>query len=382
MNGVALFAAATLATTLPALALDQARLERIAAEIFEPIMAEYKVPGLAVGIVIDGETHIFTTGVANPTAGTPVTTDTLFELGSVSKLFTVTLAAQAEGDGVLALDEPVAASIPALDGAPFGDLTLATLATHATGGMPLHVPEGVTTRAKLDAWLARWKPAAPPATTRSYSNLSIGLHGAIVADRLGVSYAEAMQDGLFPALGLESTFVRVPEARMADYAMGTNRDGRPTRMNPGFLVEEAYGVRSTIVDMTRFLAAALGTVDIDPGLAAALARIRTAYADTAHYAQAMIWEGYAWPVDRATLEAGNSLDMALKRQPMTPRNPPATPGGSMFWNKTGSTSGFGTYVALLPDERIGVVVLANRGYPNPVRAAATVRLIEALMTAE
>ncbi len=382
MNRVALFAAATVAMTLPAMALDQAAFERIAAGILAPIMAEYKVPGLAVGVVIDGETYVFTTGLANARSGTPVTTDTLFELGSVSKLFTVTLAAEAEGDGVLALDEPVAASIPELEGTPFGALTLASLATHSTGGMPLHVPEGVTTRAKLDAWLARWKPAVPPERTRSYSNLSIGLLGAIVADRLGTSYAEAMEAGLFPALGLTDTFVRVPEDRMDDYAMGTNRDGRPTRMNPGFLVEEAYGIRSNIVDMTRFLAASLGVADIDPGLAAALARTRTAYADTAHYAQAMIWEGYAWPVDPSALEAGNHLDMALKRQPMTPRTPPAEPEGAMFWNKTGSTSGFGTYVALVPSEKIGVVILANRAYPNPVRAAATVKLIEALLAAD
>jgi beta-lactamase class C len=382
MNRIALFAAATLAMTAPALALDQARFEQVASQIFEPIMAEYKIPGLAVGVVIDGETHIFTAGLANAKTGTPVTPETLFELGSVSKLFTVTLAAEAEGDGVLALDEPVAASIPDLDGTPFGALTLAALATHSTGGMPLHAPEGVTSRAKLNAWLVKWKPAAPPATIRSYSNLSIGLLGAIVADRLGTSYADAMEGGLFPALGLTDSFVRVPEARMADYAMGTNRDGRPTRMNPGFLVEEAYGIRSNVVDMTRFLAAALGEADIDPGLAAALARTRTAYADTAYYAQAMIWEGYVWPVDRQALEAGNSLDMALKPQPMTPRTPPAAPEGSMLWNKTGSTSGFGTYVALLPDEKIGVVVLANRAFPNPVRAAATLELIAALLAAD
>lgn len=382
MKRVALLAAAMVAMTVPGLALDQARFERVAADIFAPIMVEYKIPSLAVGVVIDGETHVFTTGLANAKAGTPVTADTLFELGSVSKLFTVTLAAEAEGDGLLSLDDRIALHIPDLDGTPFGDLTLASLATHSTGGMPLHAPEGVTSLAKLDAWLARWKPAAPPEHTRSYSNLSIGLLGAIVADHLGTSYAAAMEDGLFPALGLTDTFVRVPEARMADYAMGTNRDGRPTRMNPGFLVEEAYGIRANIVDMTRFLAAALGTTHIDPGLAAALARTRTAYADTAHYAQAMIWEGYAWPVDPSALEAGNHLDMALKRQPMTPRVPPAPPEGAMFWNKTGSTSGFGTYVALLPNEKIGVVVLTNRAFPNTVRAAATVDLIEALFAAE
>lgn len=378
MNRIVLFAAATMAMTLPALALDQASFERIAERVFEPIMAEYGIPGLAVGVVMDGETHLFTAGVANPKAGTPVTTDTLFELGSVSKLFTVTLAAEAEGKGRLSLDHRVGEYVPALAGTAFGDLTLAALATHSTGGMPLQVPQGIGDRAALEAWLAKWKPAAPPSTTRSYSNVSIGVLGAIVADRLGTTYAEAMDEGLLHALGLGQTFVRVPEARMADYAMGTSRDGKPVRVNPAVLAEEAYGVKSSVTDMARFLAAALGEADVDPGLAAALARTRTAYADTAFYAQAMIWEGYPWPVDRTTLEAGNSLDMALKPQAITPRTPPAEPEGDMFWNKTGSTAGFGAYVALLPSEKIGVVVLANRAFPNPVRAMATIELIEAL----
>ena len=382
MRRIAVLAAATLAMVQPALALDQARFERIATEIFAPIMAEHGVPGLALGVVIDGASHVFTAGVADPKTGRPVTVDTLFELGSVSKIFTVTLAARVEGDGLLDIDERVAAYMPDLDGTAFGDLTLAALATHATGGMPLHPPEGVTSTARLHAWLARWKPAAQPSGTRSYSNLSIGVLGALVADRLGTSYAAAMDGDLLPALGMDGTFVRIPEARQGDYAMGTNRDGRPTRMNVGFLVEEAYGLKSSVTDMTRFLAVALGVAGIDPGLAAALARTRTAYSDTAHYAQAMVWEGYPWPVDGAALAGGNALDMALKPQPLVPRAAPAEPEGSTYWNKTGSTSGFGTYVALLPAEGVGVVLLANRAFPNPVRAAATVRLIRALRAAE
>lgn len=382
MNRIALLAAATMAMTLPAMALDQAQFERIAAEVYEPIMAEYAIPGLAVGVVMDGETYVFTAGVANRKTKAPVTAGTLFELGSVSKLFTVALAAEAEGDGVLAIDERVAAYLPAFAGTAFGDLTLAALATHATGGMPLQVPPGVDNRAELDAWLARWTPAGTPALTRSYSNVSIGLLGAIVAGRLGVAYAEALDGGLLPALGLDNTFVRVPESRMADYAMGTARDGSPARVNPALLAEEAYGVKSSVTDMTRFLALHLGMIDIAPELAAALARTRTAYADTAHYAQAMVWEGYAWPVARKTLAAGNALEMALEPHPFTPRTPPAEPDGAMFWNKTGSTNGFGAYVVLVPSEALGVVVLANRSWPNPVRATATLGLIEALLAAD
>ena len=64
----------------------------------------------------------------------------------------------------------------------------------------------------------------------------------------------------------------------------------------------------------------------------------------------------------------------MKPQPIRRREGPmARP---ILLNKTGSTNGFGTYVAMLPDEQTGVVVLANRNYPNPARADATFQRIE------
>ncbi|WEX86596.1 serine hydrolase [Sinorhizobium garamanticum] len=56
------------------------------------------------------------------------------------------------------------------------------------------------------------------------------------------------------------------------------------------------------------------------------------------------------------------------------------PQKDVIINKTGSTNGFGGYVVLLPGENLGIVVLANRNYPNEARVRATYALIEALLS--
>ncbi|MDB6452714.1 class C beta-lactamase [Falsirhodobacter sp. 20TX0035] len=372
-------ALALLAAPAHARDLTDDQFHDIAEDIFRPLMQELDIPGLAIGVTLDGRPHVFAEGFADRDTRRPVDADTLFELGSVSKLFNVALAALAEEEGLLSLDAPVSQERPALKGSAFDRITLNDLAAHATGGLPLQVPEGIVDDASLNDYLAHWTPEGdPPQTLRSYSNVSIGLLGRITADRFGASYDTALSEHLLPALGLNSTFVTVPEEAMDRYAFGYSRTGAPVRVNPGMLDAEAYGIRSTVTDMTRFLDAHLGNLDLPEPVDAALARTRVAGYDTAHFAQGMIWEGYPWPVDPAQLAAGNAPEMALTPQPLTRHDPQALQG---LLNKTGATNGFGAYVAMVPSERIGVVVLANRNYPNPVRAEATRRLIHDLLQA-
>jgi len=350
--------------------------QRRAAEIFPPLMKAHDIPGLVVGLSREGRREFFAAGVTARKDGKPIDADTLFELGSVSKTFNVALAALASVRGRLALDKPVAEVLPRFKGTPFGALTPIDLATHATGGMPLQVPDGVRTDAALDDWLAAWKPAAPPQTRRSYSNISIGMLGRVTASALGTSYKEAAQGTLFPMLGLKSTYIDVPAAAKARYAMGYNRANKPVRVTPSLLDAEAYGVKSSARDMLRFLDAHLGTVEVPAELSRALALTRTGYFETASYVQDMVWEQYPWPVGLDRLLAGNSMDMALKSQPITRLAPPLAPQRDVFINKTGSTAGFGAYAVMLPAQRTGLVILANRGYPNGERAKAAYELIE------
>lgn len=373
------FAAAVLAAPAYAQDLTQQEFQEISERVFRPVIEEFDIPGMAIGVTLHGEHYIFADGLADRAASRPVGPDTIFELGSNSKLFNVTLAALGEEKGLLSLQDPVSAELPSLAGSAFDRISLYDLSTHATGGLPLQVPDDIADNQGLMTYLAAWKPEGDTKSLRSYSNVSIGLLGLITAERFGKSYEDALTEDLLPALGLNSTFITVPEIAMGHYAFGYSRtDDSPVRVNPGMLDAEAYGIKSSVTDMTRFLDAHLGNLALDDEMTAALAKTRMSEFDTAHYTQAMIWEGYPWPVDASELTAGNSADMSMTPQPMTRRASKAL-DGAVFLNKTGATNGFGSYVAMIPSEQIGVVVLANRNYPNPVRAEATRKLIHLLL---
>ena len=367
------------ASVAPARAQGAPDFGKVAAPIFSALAKANDIPGLVVGITRNGEHEILAIGQTARTDGRPVDGNTLFELGSVSKTFNVVLAALAAERGRLDLNAPLENVAQRLAGTAFGALTPLDLATHATGGMPLQLPDGVRNEKELVAWLAAWKPPATPATRRAYSNISIGVLGLVTATALGTSFPRAAENDLFPALGLASTYIEVPEDAMARYAMGYTKADKPARVTPGLLAPEAYGVKSTALDMLTFLDANMGVGTVAPDIARALARTHTGYYETSSYVQEMVWERYPWPVGRDRLLKGNSLDMATKPQPITRLDPPSPPAPASFVNKTGSTNGFGSYVVMLPAEKLGVVLLANRNYPNEERVKAVYALVEGLL---
>ncbi|MCP2156563.1 class C beta-lactamase [Agrobacterium tumefaciens] len=362
-------------------AADDARLKAITDAAIKPVMEKNGIPGLAVGISVDGENHVFTYGVMSKTTGQPVTPQTLFELGSISKTFTVTLSTYAETQGKLSLSGKVEDYLPSMKGKPFGDVTLMHLGTHTAGGFPLQVPDDVKTEPQLLAYLKAWKPAYKAGTHRTYANPSIGMLGYVTAKAMGQSYDSAMQDVLFPALGLKNTFTVVPKAKMADYAQGYKRTGEPARMTPAILSSEAYGVRSTATDMIRFVNANMGLEKLDGKLQQAIANTHTGYFSVGAMTQDMIWEQYAYPAALKTLIETNSGAL-LKTVPVSEISPPMKPRGDVFINKTGSTNGFGAYVAFIPEQKLGIVILANKNYPNEDRVAVAYEILNGLKSSE
>ena len=365
----------------PALAADEARLKAITDAAIKPIMEKNGIPGLAVGISVDGESYIFTYGVMSKSTGQPVTAETLFELGSISKTFTATLATYAEANGHLSLSGRVKDYLPGMKGTAFGDVTLTHLGTHTAGGFPLQVPDNVKTETQLLAYLKSWKPSYGAGTHRTYANPSIGMLGYITAKAMGQGYDAAMQDTLFPALGLKDTFTVVPKAKLANYAQGYTRNDEPVRLTPGILSSEAYGVRSTATDMIRFVNANLGLEKLDGKIRQAIASTHTGYFAVGAMTQDLVWEQYARPVALKTLVQSNSGAL-LKTVPVQEIAPPLKPGQDVFINKTGSTNGFGAYVAFIPQRKLGIVILANKNYPNEDRVTAAVEILTAVDKAD
>lgn len=365
----------------PALAADEARLKAITDAAIKPIMEKNGIPGLAVGISVDGESYIFTYGAMSKSTGQPVTAETLFELGSISKTFTATLATYAEANGHLSLSGRVKDYLPGMKGTAFGDVTLTHLGTHTAGGFPLQVPDNVKTETQLLAYLKSWKPSYGAGTHRTYANPSIGMLGYITAKAMGQGYDAAMQDTLFPALGLKDTFTVVPKAKLANYAQGYTRNDEPARLTPGILSSEAYGVRSTATDMIRFVNANLGLEKLDGKIRQAIASTHTGYFAVGAMTQDLVWEQYARPVALKTLVQSNSGAL-LKTVPVQEIAPPLKPGQDVFVNKTGSTNGFGAYVAFIPQRKLGIVILANKNYPNEDRVTAAVEILTAVDKAD
>jgi beta-lactamase class C len=103
----------------------------------------------------------------------PVTGDTLFEVGSVSKTFTATLVAYAQSAGHLSLSDHASKYLPALRGSSFDNISLLNLGTHTSGGLPLQVPDDVKDNEQLMRYFRDWKPAYAPGSFRTYTNPSI-----------------------------------------------------------------------------------------------------------------------------------------------------------------------------------------------------------------
>ncbi|AKM32766.3 class C beta-lactamase [Pandoraea faecigallinarum] len=334
-----------------------------------PLMARQDIPGMAVGIVFDGQSYVFDYGLADKAANTPVTNDTLFEIGSVSKTFTATLAAYAQAAGMLSLTDKTSRIAPEFAGTPFGDVKLLNLATHTTGGMPLQVPDNAGNLDEITQYLKAWKPAKPTGTVRTYSNVSIGALGWLTARAMHGEFATLMSDHVFKPLGLKHTFLRVPEDQQANYAWGY-KDGQPVRVNPGVFEQEAYGVKTTASDLLRFVRANLGETVYERRLRHAIYATRTSYFFDTPMTQDLIWEQYPFPVSVDTLLDGNSSRMAYEPTPARELTPPMAPSPVSWVNKTGSTNGFGAYVAFVPSKQMGIVLLANKNYAMDERIRA------------
>ncbi len=152
--------------------------------VVEPLMKEYGIPGMAVGVTVDGKQYLYNYGVASKETREAVTGHTLFEVGSFSKTFAATLASYARVENKLSFSDDVAGYLPELKGTAFDEVSLLELGTH-TSGLQLFVPDEVQTKGQLMAYLKLWKPVHESGTHGIYSNVGLGLLGMIAAKRFG-----------------------------------------------------------------------------------------------------------------------------------------------------------------------------------------------------
>lgn len=356
-----------------------AQLQALVTQAVTPVMQQNTIPGLTVALTLKGQTHYFNYGVADKDAGQKVSENTLFEVGSVSKTFTATLAGYAQATGKLDLSSKASQLWPELKGSAFDNISVLQLGTYSAGGLPLQFPAEADSSDKMLGYYQQWKPQFPAGSHRLYSNPSLGLFGYLTAKSLGQPFEQAMTQTLLPKLGLQHTFLSVPPAQSKLYAQGYDSADQPVRVSPGALDAEAYGIKTSAADLLRYVQAQLKPASLAPELHNAIANTHIGYYRVGDMTQGLGWERYPYPISLKKLQNGNSTPMAVEPHTVEWLTPPQTEPANVLFNKTGSTRGFGAYVAFVPSRDMGIVILANKNYPNAERVKIAHTVFAALV---
>jgi beta-lactamase class C len=371
-----LIAVCTLTTNC--FAVDPSEVRDVVDKVILPLMQEQNIPGMAVAVTVDGKSYFFNYGVASKETKERITSETLFEIGSISKTFTATLASYAQVNGDLSLSDSASKYVSSLRGSSFDRISLINLGTHTSGGLPLQVPDNIKNTDQLMDYFKHWQPTYAAGTSRTYSNVSIGMLGMITARSMHQTFEEAIEKKLFPELGMTQSYIHVPAGQMDRYAQGYNSEDEPIRMSPGVLASEAYGVKSSAADMIRFINANMQVAKLNGKLQRAVVATHTGYFISGELTQDLIWEQYPYSVDLKQLLAGNSYRMINQANVATKLSEPLPPQANVLIDKTGSTNGFGSYVAFIPARKVGIVMLANKSYPIDARVSAAFEILTQL----
>ncbi|KXZ73507.1 Beta-lactamase [Acinetobacter venetianus] len=368
----------SVSSTLWAKDLTEQQVKAVIDQQFKPLLAQYNIPGLAVAVTLNGQHYFVNYGVASKQSQQPVRNDTLFELGSVSKTFNATLAGYAQAQGKLSFSDHPAKYFPELNNTAVNRATILNLGTYTAGGFPLQFPDEVVTQQDMVKYFQKWQPKTKISVARQYSNPSIGLMGYVTALAMKKPYSELIEKTLFPQLGLKQSFIHAPESQMGNYAWGYKND-QAMRVSAGMFDAEAYGVKSSSADMLKFIDAQLNPQQLKQPMRKTIENTHVGYFKVGAMTQGLGWEQYTYPVSLATLLQGNSSKMALESHTVTPIKQPKLASAATLFNKTGATNGFGAYVAFIPQQKIGIVMLANTNFPNEARITASYQTIQQLL---
>src|SRR5437899_5874641 len=215
---------------------QQVNVEQIVKQKIQPILPENsKGGGVAVAVRMNGKTEFFNYGMADDARNRPVTADSIFNLGSVGKLFATTSLAQAVKQGELSLDDPVAKYVTELQrGGDIRQVTLGQLASHTSGlprvpGQYEHWHRGKYTWPDFVRFLNSWKadPKHEPGKQYLYSNAAMVLLSVALERRFNTRFAALMRERITGPLGMSSTALPLPRGLLGRAVQGYSPLGKP-----------------------------------------------------------------------------------------------------------------------------------------------------------
>lgn len=307
--------------------------------LVDRIDTQHQSVGIVVGIITPEGRRIISYGHLNQGDARTLNGDTVFEIGSVTKVFTSLLLADMVQHNQVALDDPVAKYLPPSVKMPQRNgrsITLVDLATH-TSGLPrlptnMHPKDPANPYAdysveQLYEFLSTYQLTRDIGSRYEYSNLSGGLLGHVLARRAGKDYEALVLSEVCAPLGMKSTTITLTPQMKARLAVGHDAGLQQVENWDLPTLAGAGALRSTANDLLTFLAANLGFTQtpLAPAMAAMLKTRR--------------------PV-------GGGLEVALGWHIFTSN------GKEIIWHN-GGTGGYRSFIGFDPKTRVGVVALSN-----------------------
>jgi len=319
------------------------------------LAGRHHVPGATLGILrmaddaADDELAEAAYGVLNLRTGVETTTDSVFQLGSISKVWTTTLVMQLVDEGRLTLDAPIVEVLPELrlsDAGVTAKVTMRHLLTHTSGidgDILTDTGRGDDCLEKYVAELAGAAQNHPLDATWSYCNSGFSLAGRVVEKLTGGTWDAAVRERIITPLALTHTGTLPEEALLHRAAMGHLTDAGEQIPAPVWGIPRSAGpagaVLATVADVLLFArmhlaggVAADGTRVLGAGSAAAMA---------AHQVDLP---------DKHTL--GDSWGLGWERMDW---------GGHRLIGHDGNTIGQASFLRLLPEQKVAVTLLTNGG---------------------
>ncbi len=192
----------------------------------EAAMKTHGVPGAVVGILHQGEIKTAGLGVTHVEHPLPVTPDTLFQIGSITKTYTATAIMRLVEQGKLALDEPVRTYVPdfaVVDEDTSARVTLWHLLTHTagwSGDLFTDMSLGDDALSRYVAAMAELEQETPLGAYVSYNNAAVTLAGHVVAAVTGKTYEAAMQELVLEPMGLKRSFFNPIDVMIHRFVVG------------------------------------------------------------------------------------------------------------------------------------------------------------------
>lgn len=332
---LAFFLAFHISSSATEVEIDYAK--EIVENIIQDFMKQKEIPGVAVALYDGKKGSLLSFGYADDLSQQSITPETIFEIASITKVFTSTALAIEVLRNKMRLSDPLVKYLPAIKNRTrgIGKVTLAQLATH-TSSLPRVPPPLAPHRGQkynvplLMQFLEQWEPSHPIGSRSVYSNLGFGLLGYAISNVEKKSYADTIRLLITIPLNMKSTFIMVPHHFQDLYAHGYNRNGGLAQRYPLNAWPGGGALRSTSDDMLKFLLANMG-IEGPPEMLQAM-----------QIAQ------------KGIFKVNNHLTLGLGWQRFTK-------DGLLYIDKNGGVEGFSSYIGWIPNQKIGIVLLANKG---------------------